>query len=81
MVGKETEGFKNRQANPYAWKVSLQDIQARNYNLDSKNPHIGEQEIHDPDVLLAQYNAMQKDIAALRGQLKEILEEALGNSH
>jgi hypothetical protein len=43
---------------------------ARNYNLDCKNPHIGEQEIHDPDVLLTQYNAMQKDIAALRGQLK-----------
>ena len=40
-----------------------------------------EQEIHDPDVLLAQYNALQKDIAALRGQLKDILEEALDNSH
>jgi type I restriction enzyme M protein len=28
-------------------------------------------------VLLAQYNAMQHDIAALRGQLKDILGEAL----
>lgn len=79
--GNEADGFKNREANPYAWKVSLQDIQARNYNLDCKNPHIGEQEIHDPEVLLAQYHVMQKDIAALRGQLKDILDEALGNSH
>jgi phage shock protein A len=30
-------------------------FKARNYNLDCKNPHVGEQEVHDPDVLLAQY--------------------------
>lgn len=40
-------------------------------------PHIGEQEIHVPDVLLEQYNTMQADIAALRGKLKSILAEAL----
>jgi type I restriction enzyme M protein len=75
--GIEADGFNSRAANQYAWKVSLVDIKARNYNLDCKNPHIGEQEIHDPDVLLAQYQAMQNDIAALRGQLKSILNEAL----
>lgn len=75
--GKEADSFKHRVENKYAWKVSLEDIKARNYNLDCKNPHIGEQEIHDPDVLLAQYNTMQNDIAALRGQLKDILGEAL----
>jgi len=53
------------------------DIKARNYNLDCKNPHIGEQEIHDPDLLLAQYSAMQADIAALRATLKDVLVEAL----
>jgi type I restriction enzyme M protein len=74
---KEADGFKARVENEYAWKVSLEDIKARNYNLDCKNPHVGEQEIHDPEVLLAQYNAMQHDIAALRGQLKDILGEAL----
>jgi type I restriction enzyme M protein len=63
--------------NEYAWQVSLEDIKARNYNLDCKNPHVGEQEIHDPDVLLAQYSAMQDDITALRSQLKDILGEAL----
>ena len=68
---------KDRKTTEYAWKVSAQDIAERNYNLDCKNPHIGEQEIHDPDVLLSQYQAMQNDIAALRGQLKNILNEAL----
>jgi type I restriction enzyme M protein len=57
--------------------MSIDDIKARNYNLDCKNPHVGEQEIHDPEVLLAQYATLQTDIAALRGQLKDILAEAL----
>jgi type I restriction enzyme M protein len=75
--GKESDGFKQRVENEQAWRVSLDDIKARNYNLDCKNPHVGEQEIHDPDVLLAQYAAMQSDITALRFQLKDILGEAL----
>ena len=75
--GKETEGFKHREANQFTWKISLEDIQARNYNLDCKNPHITEQEIHDSNVLLAQYHAMQNDMIALRNQLKNILDAAL----
>lgn len=75
--GKEKDGFKKRVENEQAWKVSLADIQARNYNLDCKNPHVGEQEVHDPEVLLAQYAAMQQEIAGLREQLKTVLNEAL----
>jgi type I restriction enzyme M protein len=75
--GDPADGFKQRTENEYAWKVSLEDIKARNYNLDSKNPYVDEQEIHDPDILLAQYEAMQNDITALRGKLKGILGEAL----
>jgi type I restriction enzyme M protein len=75
--GSEHNGFAARVENEYAWKVSLDEIKARNYNLDCKNPHVGEQQTHDPDVLLAQYNAMQDEIAALRNQLKDVLGEAL----
>jgi type I restriction enzyme M protein len=78
--GSETDGFSARQENEQAWKVSLADIQARNYNLDSKNPHVSEQIAHDPAVLLAQYHTMQQDIASLRNQLKSILGEALASS-
>lgn len=78
--GSEQEGFKTRVENEQAWKVSLAELQSRNYNLDCKNPHVGEQITHDPEVLLAQYHNMQQDISSLRDQLKSILGEALASS-
>ncbi|OIN89065.1 hypothetical protein AUJ59_02555, partial [Candidatus Beckwithbacteria bacterium CG1_02_47_37] len=30
--------WNKRQTNTHAWKISLEDIQSRNYNLDFKNP-------------------------------------------
>ena len=75
--GSEANNFSSRKESPKAWKVSLAEIQARNYNLDCKNPHVGVQEIHDPDVLIAEYNSMQADIHSLRDQLKNVLAEAL----
>lgn len=75
--GDEADGFKHRVETEQAWQVSIDDIKARNYNLDCKNPHIGELEVHDPELLLAQYQAMQEDMASLRNQLKGILTLAL----
>ena len=80
MVGKEKMVSKSELKTNTHGKSALQDIKARNYNLDCKNPHVGEQEIHDPDLLLEQYSTMQKDIAALRSQLKDILSAALTSS-
>ena len=73
----EAEPMTSRVETPQAWKVSIEDIKARSYNLDCKNPHVGEQTNHNPDLLLAQYDAMQQDIANLRNQLKDILADAL----
>ncbi len=78
--GDEADGFKARVQTEQAWKVPIADIVARNYNLDIKNPHVGEQVSHDPEKLLRQYQQQQKDIADLRNQLKEILQQALGNN-
>ena len=75
--GSEEDGFKTRVENEQAWKVSAAEIVERNYNLDIKNPHVGEQTSHDPEVLLAQYEKEQGEIANLRNQLKAILTEAL----
>ena len=75
--GKESDGFKKRKETERAWCVPVADIVARNYNLDIKNPHVGEQVSHDPDELLRQYEQQQADIASLRNQLKGILHEAL----
>jgi type I restriction enzyme M protein len=75
--GNEENGFKTRVETEQAWKVSLDEIKERNYNLDIKNPHVADQISHDPDELLAQYNKEQSEITNLRNQLKSILAEAL----
>lgn len=75
--GSAADGFATREENQFAWKVSAADIKARNYNLDCKNPHIGEQISHDPEELLASYAQQQQEIQLLRDQLKTILAEAL----
>lgn len=77
--GNEADGFASRVENEQAWKVQIDDIKARNYNLDIKNPHVGEQINHDPEVLLKQYHAQQEKIQELRNQIKAILSEALNN--
>lgn len=75
--GDEADGFAARVENEQAWKVGIDEIIARNFNLDIKNPHVGEQISHDPDELLARYAAQQQEINALRTQLKDILGKAL----
>ena len=75
--GSEADGFARREPNEFAWKVSLDEIRARNWNLDCKNPHVGEQVSHDPAELLVAYAKKQDSIAQLREQLKAALAEAL----
>ncbi|MCU8063386.1 type I restriction-modification system subunit M [Shewanella sp. SM55] len=77
--GDEADGFAARVENEQAWKVSIDDIITRNYNLDIKNPHVGEVVSHDPQTLLADYAKQQADIQALRDQLKGILSAALSS--
>lgn len=76
--GDEADGFASRVENEQAWKVSIDEVIARNFNLDIKNPHVGEQISHDPDELLTRYVTEQAGIQTLRDQLKTILGEALG---
>ena len=75
--GDEADGFRARVQTEQAWRVPVSNIVARNYNLDIKNPHVGEQVSHDPDELLQQYGEQQAAIADLRNQLKDILQQAL----
>ena len=77
--GNEADSFATRVETEQSWKISIDDIKARNYNLDIKNPHIGEQINHDPDELLQKYAKQQQEISRLRDQLKAILAEALNN--
>jgi type I restriction enzyme M protein len=76
--GNEADGFSARVATEQAWKVPVADIIARNYNLDIKNPHVGEQICHDPDELLANYRKIMTEAATIRERLKQELMAALG---
>ncbi len=75
--GDEKDGFKKRQSTEHAWLVDIEQIIKRNYNLDIKNPHVGEEVIHDPEVLLADYQQQQTEIQNLREHLKTLLSDAL----
>ncbi|AEY01191.1 Type I restriction enzyme EcoEI M protein (M.EcoEI) [Oceanimonas sp. GK1] len=75
--GNEADGFAARVENEYAWKVGIDEVIARNFNLDIKNPHVGETVSHDPDELLAAFSEQQQSIQKLRNQLKTVLGNAL----
>ncbi|WP_369434446.1 N-6 DNA methylase [Psychromonas sp. MME1] len=78
--GNEQDGFASRVENNQAWKVSVDDIIKRNFNLDIKNPYQGEVVNHDPEQLLAEYQTQQTEISELRHQLKTILGDALSSN-
>jgi type I restriction enzyme M protein len=75
--GKEEDGFPKRKENEFAWKVSIEDIKTRNYNLDFKNPHAPETIDHDPVELLKNFTALTDQIKETRNELKNALAEAL----
>jgi len=75
--GNESDGFASRTETEQAWSVSIEEIIARNYNLDIKNPHQAEQIVHDPQELLQSYEQQQQAIQLIRDQLKSILGNAL----
>jgi type I restriction enzyme M protein len=78
--GSETDGFAIRVETEQAWRVSIDEIKARNYNLDIKNPHQSEQVSHDPDELLAKYEQQLAEIQEIRNQLRDILADALSHN-
>ena len=44
---------KGREETPQAWKVTAEEVKARGYNLDIKNPHTVADDHGDPEELLA----------------------------
>jgi type I restriction enzyme M protein len=68
---------KGRVATDVAWRVTVDGVKARGYNLDFKNPHTVADDHGDPGELLAKLDEAERQVAALRDQLKAILSEAL----
>ena len=57
--------------------MTAEEVKARGYNLDIKNPHTVADDHGDPEELLAKLDAAEKEGRSLRDQLKAILAEAL----
>jgi type I restriction enzyme M protein len=75
----DRKSYSTKHYNEQVWKISIDDIKARNYNLNIKNPHVGEQISHKPEELLQKHAKQQQEITILRDQLKTILADALNN--
>ena len=73
----EREWWSNRVENERAWRVPVEEIKARNYNLDIKNPHAVDAAHGDPEELLAEYKTLLAEVAATRDKLRDELGAAL----
>ena len=68
---------KGRKVTAYAWKVSAQEIAARNYNLDCKNPHEVMVNHGDPKDLMLEYLEISRQMEEAQNALKLELIGAL----
>ncbi len=75
------ESRKDRKESEVAWKVSIEDIAASNFNLDIKNPHVINEDYGDPEELLASYQKLQEEISGTLDTLKKELAKALAESN
>lgn len=68
---------KGRKITEQAWKLSAAEIEARNYNLDCKNPHQVDVVHAEPEDLLAEYQQLSAQVQAAQQALKATLLAAL----
>jgi type I restriction enzyme M protein len=73
----ERQWWNHRVENEHAWRVSIEQIRAGNYNLDLKNPHNPDTGPGDVDHLLPEYEQLLAQIADTRAKLKHELHAAL----
>ena len=60
-----------------SWKVSIEDVRERNYNLDFRNPHSEQEVLRDPASLLKELNTAEDEVANLQSELTDVLVESL----
>jgi type I restriction enzyme M protein len=74
---REKKWWGKRKKSEYAWKISAKEIAARNYNLDCKNPYEVEVNHRDPDELMVEYLAIDREMKSVQDSLKQELMDAL----
>ena len=73
----EQAWWDHREETDRAWRVGIQEIRARGYNLDWKNPRAPGETHEDPDLLLRRYQDAHTQAVSLRDALKQALSDAL----
>lgn len=68
----ESEKYKK-----YAWKVSVEEIKDRNYNLDVKNPHQESDDLASPEEILKHFRHTESKISSIQDEIINVLNEAL----
>ncbi|WP_420151699.1 N-6 DNA methylase [Spirosoma sp.] len=71
----EKDWWDNRVENEYAWRVSIDTIRERGFDLDIKNPHRPVEEVeYDRDDILRKLEQNQSTIATILSDLKQLSE-------
>ena len=70
----EKQWWNKREENQYAWKVSIEEIKSRNYNLDIKNPNKQTEEfVHSTEELIDRIDMNLEKSKNLLQELKGVL--------
>lgn len=73
------EWWDSRVESEVSWKVSIDEIEKRGYNLDIKNPNVVEIDELNPQDVLANYRAKQAEVKEILDKIKTELTEALSH--
>jgi type I restriction enzyme M protein len=66
--------WKKRVENNFAWKISINEIEKKNYNLDFKNPNRGTKVEHkEPEEIITGIENAEKQITKLLEEIKKEL--------
>lgn len=65
----EKEWWSQREENEFAWKLSLEEIKKREYNLDVHNPH------ENDDSILYTFDELVDFITQSNSKIKQALEK------
>jgi type I restriction enzyme M protein len=71
--------WNDRKETDQAWKVSIDEIKKRGYNLDIKNPNVVEVNELDPEEVLTSYRTKQVEVKEILEKIKTELTEALAH--
>lgn len=74
------EWWANRSESARSWKVSIDELRSRNFNLNVDNPNAPKVQDGDPDLLLKIYQQRRLEVQDLIGDLQTQLREAWDRS-